>query len=147
MGVLLNISILIPTTPWQQSPPPGEPNKIYIIDWEFAQFGHRSCDLGQIIGDFYERKVFYDSDVGLPTMNGIISGYGKLSEEMAFRTAIYVGVHVVTWYTRMWKKNPKIARDVVKAGLTVGRDFILNGLEKNKGFFEGNALASLFITS
>jgi hypothetical protein len=140
-----NISILIPTAPWRETSPPGEPNKLFIIDWEFAQFGHRSYDLGQIVGDFYERKVFDNSEVGMPTMEGIISGYGELSDDMAFRTAIYVGVHLITWYTRRPKKNPKfVAPEVIVAGLKVGRDFILKGLERDRDFFQRSALASLF---
>jgi hypothetical protein len=141
---LWDISILIPTARWEEAPPPGETNRLYIIDWEFAQFGHRSYDLGQIIGDFYERKVFHNSDVGLPTMEGVISGYGKLSDDMAYRTAIYVGVHLISWYTRMWRKNPKVALEKVTAGLTIGRDFILKGLEKDGVYFKRSALASVF---
>jgi 5-methylthioribose kinase len=49
-------------------------NKLYIIDWEFAQYGHRAYDLGQLIGDLWERKIFNDLDIVMPVMQGVIEG-------------------------------------------------------------------------
>ncbi|KAH6658913.1 kinase-like domain-containing protein [Truncatella angustata] len=138
-------NILIPTTPWREPPVADETNKLFIIDWEFAQFGHRSYDLGQIVGDLYERKVFNDNAAGISTMEGVINGYGKLSDEMAFRTAIYVGVHLIGWYKRRPQKV--IPPEIIVAGLTIGRDFIIKGWEKDRKFFEGSGLASLFVVN
>ena len=78
-------------------------------------------------------------------MKGVIDGYGALSDEMAFRTAIYVGVHLISWYNRRPRKGPRVAPpEVIVAGLTVGRDFMVKGWEKDRRFFQGSALASLF---
>jgi hypothetical protein len=91
----------------------------------------------------------------LLTQNHIISyaGYctdcfsGDLGDQMAFRTAIYVGVHLTGWYNRRPRKGLKLAPpEVIVAGLTVGRDFILKGWEKDRKFFEGSALTPLFGT-
>jgi aminoglycoside phosphotransferase (APT) family kinase protein len=121
------------------------PNELFIIDWEFAQFGHRSCDLGQIVGDLYERKIYSNLDIAISTMEGVIAGYGALSDEMAFRTAIYVGVHLISWYNRRPRKGPRVATtEEIVAGLTVGRDFMVKGWERDSKFFLGSALASLF---
>lgn len=130
-------SILLSIPPWD------EPPQLGIIDWEFAQFGHRSYDLGQIVGDLYEKAVFLKSDTKC-VMEAIIAGYGELSDDMAFRTAIYVGVHLIGWYHRRPRTAPPVAREVVIAGLTIGRDFICKGWEKDRKFFESTALASLF---
>ena len=120
-------------------------NELFIIDWEFSQFGHRSCDLGQIVGDLYERKIYNNLDTAISTMEGVIDGYGALSDEMAFRTAIYVGVHLISWYNRRPRKGPRVVPpEVIVTGLTVGRDFMVKGWEKDRVFFQGSALASLF---
>lgn len=125
-----------------------EPNQIFIIDWEFAQFGHRSYDLGQIVGDLLERKTYNKNvDNVITVMEGIIDGYGDINDEMAFRTAIYVGVHLVSYDNRRPRKGPRVAPpEVIIAGLKLGRDFIIKGWEKDRKFFETTPLASLFTT-
>jgi hypothetical protein len=116
-----------------------------IIDWEFAQFGHRSYDLGQIVGDLYERKVYNNLETAISAMEGVIAGYGEVTDDMAFRTAIYVGVHLISWYNRRPRNGPRVASpEVIVAGLTVGRDFVVKGWERDVEFFKGSGLASLF---
>jgi len=135
---VFNASILLPSAGWREPPLADKTNELFIIDWEFAQFGHRSCDLGQIVGDLYERKTYGNLDTAISTMEGVIDGYGALSDEMAFRTAIYVGVHLISWYNR------RPLPGVIVAGLTGGRDFMVKGWEKDRAFFQGSALGSLF---
>lgn len=78
-------------------------------------------------------------------MEGVINGYGELSDQMSFRIAIYVGVHLIGWYNRRPRKGPRVVPpDVILAGLTIGRDFIIKGWEKDRKFFESSALALLF---
>lgn len=137
-GDLWSGNILLSNPPW------NEPPQLGIIDWEFAQFGHRSYDLGQIVGDLYEKAVFLNADTK-SVMEAIIDGYGDLSDDMAFRTAIYVGVHLIGWYHRRPRTAPPVAQEVVVAGLTIGRDFICKGWKKDRKFFESTALASLFV--
>ncbi len=48
-------------------------DQLFIVDWELAQIGHRAYDLGQMIGDLYERKHFNDVDCALWIMEGFIS--------------------------------------------------------------------------
>ena len=80
-------------------------------------------------------------------MEGVIDGYGELNDEVAFRTAIYVGVHLVSWYNRRPRKGPRVVPlEAIIAGLTVGRDLIIKGWEKDRKFFEESALRSLFTT-
>ncbi|KAF2789573.1 hypothetical protein K505DRAFT_284130 [Melanomma pulvis-pyrius CBS 109.77] len=119
--------------------------KLSVIDWEFAQFGHRAYDLGQMIGDLYERKHFKDVDGALAAIYGFINGYGEVSEEMAFRTAIHAGVHLICWYNRRPPKSP--LKCTPEQGLSVvklGRDFVVKGCKKDRDWFEGSVLASLF---
>jgi hypothetical protein len=123
--------------------------ELCIIDWEFAQYGHRSTDLGQILGDLYERSIYNNlGHITLPMMEEVVNGYGPVSEEMAFRTAVYVGVHLVSYFDRRPRRGPRaVGEDVLVDGLRVGRDFIVKGWEGDKDFFvrgPGGALESLF---
>ncbi|KAF3017071.1 hypothetical protein E8E14_006232 [Neopestalotiopsis sp. 37M] len=136
-GDLWSGNIVLSNPPWH------EPPRLGIIDWEFAQFGHRSYDLGQIVGDLYEKVVYLGADT-TSVMEAIIRGYGVLSDDMAFWTAIYVGIHLVGWYHRRPRSAPPVALEVITAGLTIGRDFICKGWARDKQFFESTALKSLF---
>jgi hypothetical protein len=98
-----------------------------------------------MIGDLYERKLFSNIDIVMPVMQSVIEGYGELSDDLAFRAAIHAGVHLVGWYIRRPRTGPLMAPpEVIVAGLTVGRDFILRGWEKDRKFFESSVLGSLF---
>lgn len=78
-------------------------------------------------------------------MEEVINGYGTISDEMAFRTAVYVGVHLVSYYDRRPRKGPRaVSEDVLVAGLGVGRDFIVKGWKRDGDFFRGSVLKSLF---
>ncbi|ORY61717.1 kinase-like domain-containing protein [Pseudomassariella vexata] len=139
-------NVLLPNTSWQEPQQPGqESNKLFIIDWENAQFGHRAIDIGGMLADLYERKHFNDVDAVIPAMHGLVQGYGRLSEEMAFRTAIHVGVHLICWYYRRDRTAPlRPPLNQVLAALTLGRDFVLKGWEKDRNWFESSVLTPLF---
>ncbi|KAK7757531.1 hypothetical protein SLS62_000546 [Diatrype stigma] len=53
-----------------------EKTKLFIVDWEFAQYGHRAYDIGQMIGDMYERKHFKGVEGAIWAIDGFIDGYG-----------------------------------------------------------------------
>lgn len=78
-------------------------------------------------------------------MEGVSNSYGLISVEMAFRTVIYVGVHMISHYNKRPLREPRaVSPDVILAGLTIGRDFIVKGWQKDLSFFQGSALAFLF---
>lgn len=97
------------------------------------------------MADLYERKHFHDVDAVIPAMRGFAEGYGRMSDEMAFRTAIHAGVHLICWHIRRNPNHPLPAPlNKVIAALSLGRDFILKGWEKDRNWFEGSVLAPLF---
>lgn len=130
-------SVLIPNVPLIEQ----SQTTMFIIDWELCQIGNRALDLAQMIAELYETKLFKDVDCGVWIIEGLAEGYGPLSEEMAFRTAIHVGVHLVVWGSGVagWGSQQQI-EEVVK----VGRDFIEQGWNKNRAWFERGALGCLF---
>jgi hypothetical protein len=119
--------------------------KLFIIDWEFAQFGHQAYDLGQFIGDLYERKHFKGVNGAIWAIQGFKNGYGTITDEMAFRTAIHVGVHLICWYTRRAPNSPlPFSLEQITALLKLGRDFVVKGWEKDRHWFENSVLSCLF---
>lgn len=118
---------------------------LFVIDWEFAQFGHRAYDLGQMIGDVYERKHFNDLNGAMWTIEAFVEGYGGLNDKMAFRTAIHVGVHLLGWYTRRAPTTPlKGSPEQIASAVKLGKDLIVKGWEKDRAWLEASVMAPLF---
>jgi 5-methylthioribose kinase len=53
----------VPNTPTLENS--IEETKVFIVDWEFSQFGNRSLDLGQMVSDLYKRQYFADFNSGV----------------------------------------------------------------------------------
>jgi len=94
-----------------------------------------------MIAELYETELFNRSKIGVSIIEGLLQGYGHLSDKMAFRTAIHVGVHLVCWGSRVpgWGDEAQV-EEVVK----VGNDLIVQGWAKNKEWFDSHALGLLF---
>lgn len=80
---------------------------LWTVDWEFAQFGHRACDIGQMIGDLYEREHFKNVDGALWAIDAFIKSYGILSDEMAFHVTILTDAKISAVDKKI-KNNKKI---------------------------------------
>ena len=118
---------------------------LFVVDWEFAQFGHRAYDIGQMIGDLYERKHFEDLENTIWAVEGFVDGYGVLSDDLAFRTAIHAGVQLLCWYIRRDPRTPpKGTPEQIIGAVRIGVDFIVKGWERDRAWFENTPLASLF---
>lgn len=137
MSTLTVASVLMPNMPLTS----GSKTKLLVIDWEMAQIGSRALDLGQMIAETYETKLFKNAEHGVSVIEGFMDGYGPLSDKMAFRTTIQVGAHLVCFGSRVagWG-SPEQVEEVVK----VGRDLIVQAWKENKSWFEGHALGCLF---
>ncbi|KAL2813527.1 kinase-like domain-containing protein [Aspergillus granulosus] len=131
-------NVLIPKSALDQ-PLPVTP--LFITDWELAQVGSRALDLGQMIAELYMLKHFKDIDAGLWVIEGFAEGYQEISEEIAFRTLIHVGVHFIFWGSTVagWG-TPEQVRDLVR----LGRDLITKAWEKDREAFKGEIWEALF---
>ncbi|KAI1768626.1 kinase-like domain-containing protein [Hypoxylon sp. FL1150] len=134
-------NILIP----EAHQPAGE-LKLYVVDWEFVQFGHRAYDIGHMIGDLYERRHFNDAEAALPVIYAFIDGYGAVSEDMAFRIAIHAGVQLITWVVRgpPLRMRPPEAMRRAPSAMKLGMDMVVKGHTKDKKWFETSILAGSF---
>ncbi|KAI6715787.1 hypothetical protein B2J93_1148 [Marssonina coronariae] len=131
-------NILLPDRPIL---PSGDPTSIFIVDWELSQVASPAFDLGQMFAELLELKHFKDIDAGVWIIEAFMAGYGGIGEEMAFRTAVHVGTHLICWGSRVpgWG-SPEQVRAVVE----VGRGFVVNGWERESGFFADGPLECLF---
>jgi hypothetical protein len=132
--------VLIPKTALDQ---PSLTLPLLITDWELAQIGSRALDLGQIIAELYMLKHFKDIDAGLWVIEGFAEGYQEINDDIAFRTIIHVGVHLVFWGSTIagWGTKEQV-RDVVR----LGRDLITNAWERDRTWFQGEIWDCLFRT-
>ncbi len=118
---------------------------LFIIDWELAQYGRREYDLGQMIGDLYERKHFMNADSALWIIQGFVAGYDTLNDDMAFRIAIHAGVHLIFWSVRRDTPAPFTEpSEQIQDAIRIGTEFVVKGWERNRKWFESSELACLF---
>ncbi|KAL7626920.1 hypothetical protein AAE478_003694 [Parahypoxylon ruwenzoriense] len=132
-------NILLPNTPIQE----GVDVPMFVIDWEMAQLGVHSVDLGQMIAELYELKLYKSIFGGLWMAQGLVDGYGAVSEDSAFRTAIQIGAHLICFGTSVpgWGTQEQIENCA-----RVGKDIIIHAWEKDRPWFEQGDLACLFST-
>lgn len=121
-------------------------SEMFIIDWELAQYGRKEYDLGQMIGDLYERKHFAEADSALHIIESFVAGYGALSEDEAFRVAIHAGQHLICWYIRRDPEMPFTEPpEQIRGAVIIGTNFIVKAWERDRAWFERSELACLFL--
>ncbi|KAI1078469.1 kinase-like domain-containing protein [Whalleya microplaca] len=130
-------NILLPKAPIQE----GVDVPMFVIDWETAQLGVPNLDLGQMIAELYELKIYKKITAGLWMVQGFTEGYGEVSEDFAFRTAIQVGAHLICFGTTVegWG-TPEQIKDVAR----IGKETVVHAWQKDRSWFEGGDLACLF---
>ncbi|KAF9887649.1 hypothetical protein FE257_009742 [Aspergillus nanangensis] len=113
---------------------------LFIIDWELTHSGARALDLGQMIAELYELTHF-KGKAGTAIIRGFTEGYANINDDMAFRTAIHVGTHLICWGTTVagWGSEEQI-EDLVR----IGRDLVVKGWEKDRDWFVSGFWECLF---
>lgn len=108
-----------------------------------CQFFVRPLDLGQMIAELYELKLYRGIEAGLWLIEGFVAGYGFVHDEFAYRAALHTGIHLVGFGSAVpgWG-SPEKQESVARAG----RDIILRAWQKHRSWFEDHDLAPLFQT-
>lgn len=111
-----------------------------IIDWEMAQVGVRAEDLGQVIAELWQLKLYKNIDAALWIIRGFVSGYGKVDTDFMFRVLIHIGAHLICIgsTTPGWG-TPEQGHVIAKAG----RDILLNAWKKDAKAFRGHDLQNV----
>ena len=120
---------------------------LYVIDWEYVQYGHRAYDLGQMIGDLLEARYFKNSTCATWAMEGFVRGYGPIDDDLAFRTAIHTGAHLIAWGSRRGADGGFLMPvEKVSAVMQMAVDFIVKARRREKRWFMQSPIACLFST-
>lgn len=116
------------------------PVPVRIVDWEMAQVGVRAEDLGQLVAELWELKLYKDADAGLWMIQGFAQGYGQVDAELGFRALLHVGAHLVCFgsSTPGWGTEEQ-GQDVA----AVGRDVLLDAWGKKAEGFRNHPLGCL----
>ncbi|KAI0881882.1 kinase-like domain-containing protein [Annulohypoxylon maeteangense] len=130
-------NILLPKGPIQE----GDDVPMFVVDWEMAQLGKLNLDLGQMIAELYELKLYKGIAAGLWMVQGFVNGYGAVSEDFAFRTAIQAGAHLVNFGTSVQGWG---TQEQVENCARIGRDIVVHAWKKDRRWFEEGDLACLF---
>ncbi|KAI1144537.1 kinase-like domain-containing protein [Hypoxylon sp. FL0543] len=130
-------NILLPKSPIEE----GVDVPMFVIDWEMSQIGKPNLDLGQMIAELYELKLYKDILGGPWMVEGFLDGYGAVSEDFAFRTAIQVGAHLISFGTSVpgWG-TPEQVENCARTG----KEIIVHAWKKDRHWFEEGDLACLF---
>lgn len=115
---------------------------VFIVDWEFCQLGVPSMDLGQMLSELYQLYIYRDIEDAKWIMEGLVAGYGYRDDEFAFRTAIHMGAHLISFGSR-WKEWGTETQ--IQEGVRIGRELIVRAWHEDRGWFEAGDLACLFV--
>ncbi|EXF82231.1 phosphotransferase [Colletotrichum fioriniae PJ7] len=129
-------NILLEGKPWDD-----EHNRLLVVDWEMCQLAVKPLDLGQMIAELYELKLYKDMEAGIWLIQGFVSGYGVMDDDFAFRTLLHVAVHLIGFGTTVQGWG---TQDQAKAVASEGREILKNAWAKDRGFFEKHPLGCIF---
>ncbi|KAI0166644.1 kinase-like domain-containing protein [Xylariaceae sp. FL1272] len=118
----------------------GSEVPMLVIDWEMSRIGLPNLDLGQMMGELYELKLYKDITAGLWMLQGFLEGYGPVGEDFAYRTAIQMGTHLVAHGGVEGWGTPEQVEMVARTG----RDIIVHAWQRDRAWFHSGELACLF---
>jgi len=114
---------------------------LVVIDWEACQLGIPALDVGQMVAEMWKVSICRGFDTGRWLIRGFMAGYGTKGDDFAFRTAIAVGTHLISWSpfgVADWGPPAKAE------AISIGRDVVVNAWKKNRAWFDGGDLECLF---
>ncbi|KAF9878851.1 phosphotransferase enzyme family protein [Colletotrichum karsti] len=114
---------------------------LFVVDWENAQLGVPIMDHGEMLGELYAIWLCQRKEASLWIAEGYCRGLGNLSESLAFRIALQLGVHLISFgaISREMESSEQ-TREVAR----IGGEIIVNAWGKQKAWFEQSELSVLF---
>ncbi|PNP83785.1 hypothetical protein FNYG_02473 [Fusarium nygamai] len=114
---------------------------LYVIDWENCQVGIPSLDHGGMLGEMYVIWKYKHIDAGLWMLQGYAAGLGPQTEDAAWRVALQVGVHLLSFGTLAsgWGTTEEV-EDMAR----LERDVIVKAWTRDRTWFDKSDFACLF---
>ncbi|KAF8536322.1 kinase-like domain-containing protein [Trichophaea hybrida] len=114
-----------------------EQDVITVVDWEMARLAHVWQDVGQMCADLFLPYQFYKKMEGVQVMDGLLTGYGEVSGEVARRIVVHFGVSLVVWPCRVGTWG---GEEDVKRCAQVGAEFIDRAWKRDWKWIKGSVL-------
>lgn len=120
---------------------PATTRTLYVIDWENSQVGVPSLDHGGMLGEMYVLWKYKHIDAGLWMLQGYAEGLGPQTEDAAWRVALQVGVHLLSFGTLAsgWGTTEEV-EDMAR----LARDVIVKAWTRDRSWFDKSDFACLF---
>jgi hypothetical protein len=94
-----------------------------------------------MLSGIYILTLFHSVRSGAAIISSFTHGYGKVSDEQAFRIAVDFGTYLVLWPSR----QPENSDDqLIEKCVVTGKDIIVHAEGRNKLWFRGGVLHGLF---
>ncbi|KAL7268752.1 hypothetical protein RUND412_008608 [Rhizina undulata] len=127
------------------SPSSSIPKEIIVIDWEVAKYGPSFADLGQMCAELFLPFHFHGVEAGREIIKAFLGAYAEGMEveerrELAWRTAVHFGTHLVVWPPRVQGWGSK---ERVEEGVSVGAEYVRRGWERDWEWLKGSVLGVL----
>jgi hypothetical protein len=101
-----------------------------------------------MIGDLLEARHFKNSMCAIWAMDGFIKGYGPIDDDLAFRTAIHAGAHLIAWGSRRGVDGSLTAPlEQATELMQMAVDFIVKGRRRQKDWFLSSSPIACLFTS
>ncbi len=88
-----------------------------------------------MFAELYELAFFKNIDAGVWIIEAFMEEYGGLDDEVAWKTMISIGTHLVVWGSRVpgWGTEKQV-RGIVEVGIML----IVAGWERDRSVIEGS---------
>ncbi|KAF5636171.1 phosphotransferase enzyme family [Fusarium sp. NRRL 52700] len=115
---------------------------LYVIDWENSQVGIPSLDHGGMLGEMYVLWRYKHIEAGLWMLQGYAEGLGPQTEDAAWRVALQIGVHLLSFGTLAsgWGTTEEV-EDMAR----LARDVIVKAWTRDRTWFDRSDFACLFV--
>ena len=106
-----------------------------------VQLGLPQLDVGQCVAELWQLAIFKNLWYGEWIIRGLVEGYGKVSEDFAFRSIIHVATHFIAFGEQTPGWGDQEQRDAL---VVLGRDCLVAAWKKDKTYFAKHPLACFF---